>query len=276
MKRKYYRLNEAPNLSCFSQYDILHLIETGEITPYASLEAFSATLYAGKKTIGVFDYKGIVKISKNDALQAFEKEKTWIESFQPIDLKNITSFKSGPISNVVYPNDFFEGYFNDNEKYNLSEIRAYGKISQSQKGFLTDKLNEIPQLNAVKPLVSRMKDIVIIEIKLLKNFLRFDLDEVLNLAPKATPEITQNKLKELLAEIVKTYPKISIGETWKILKQDSQAQNQEPIFDHEGIVLDVFGNSTLTYTNDPSSLDKKGKEISRNRVANLLSEIRNS
>ncbi|HEY9017431.1 hypothetical protein [Thiomicrospira sp.] len=273
MNRKFYRLNEAPNVSAFSEYDIIHLIDTGAISAYAKLEVKSAVLYCEKRTIGTFNYNGVVKISKEDAVKVFENEKAWITHFKPVNLKAMTSFRFGPIAGLPYPNDFFEGYYDRTDTCNRADIKAVGNVFNNQKSLMVDKMNDIPELKAFKSLVSRMNDVTITPLKLLGSSLRFDIDDVEKLIPQI--QFTdQNKLRELVKKVLQKKPKATIKEVWHIFRLDANADDQDATFDKEGVIIEVIGNDHLLYTNEPSNLNAPTQQASRKRVGNLISEIR--
>lgn len=292
--REYFHLDEATDIKGLSRFDIIEMVRSNKIKPYAWIpqnKLFAVTKfkkYPNASILGSFLYEGIVSIDHRAAIELLDNNQEITLTYVTIEEPQKIQQWSSEAPKIKFPNNRFYNHvpYTETPKFHFiscttpvsaSENTAplYKQITNLANAF---NHNNTDALEKGKKLMEETLDrlstqIESASIKIKPNQFRFKKSEIcsssipFNSEKLTTPTQSPNPLDEIILSILKNGHKRS-DQIWNVLRQEAKKEIFDRSYDPYGILLEV-SNERLIW----SGVTKE-RDINRRTFINKVSKLR--
>ncbi|MFL7009795.1 hypothetical protein [Enterovibrio norvegicus] len=270
LKRRFYRLDEISDVTPLTKGDLLYAVEQGQLLLFAKINGkglaycYSKVIDGYKKTLGdIFDYDGVVVLSKKDSQRASNEPKLDLDKVLIAQPELATNWR---LVSDVFPSAKTSGFFVANvaplSKLPTKPFFAVGEVVERPSGLEEAVKKEIERDNTGEGFLGALelfskafvgmkeKQLGTVPTRVNKADLRFDLKEVNKVFGLETTKDGLQSQKVVDTSDVETHPiKIMINRVllgnatvdtrtiWNVIKRDHQADTRE--IDLDSLISDM-------------------------------------
>jgi hypothetical protein len=309
IEKEYYRFDELEKRFNLTLSDLRYLVESSKIEPTFYLEQ-SKCIFGGwlKEKgfvgFGIANYRGLVKISKQEQHELLSKNKTTIKHIRVLDKASLSNLGEEYPFESDLPNSFLHAWQSRSLSSILwDEIPAKLFPIEQEHGLRTlgKALNQIVQATTGKEQEATEQSVKALEVIPEKAFyvegvelghadiclLHSDLVKVGVVKPSANstsselalPDKSVNEslkriddLSELLVRVAEKHPEYTAKQYWRVLEKESEEVEGFRLIDKYNILSEIDGNMIKWR-------DRKGKSrkpVSFTSFSNRLTKVKNN